>query len=316
MPADRSNCLSTLCLILICVTFTACSPTGPESSLEGRLAFLGGGSDGNFEILTGDADGSGVTRVIGGLPEFVDLAWSPDARSLLYATNFGGTIRFEIFTIDLSGANQKALSIDGRMPAWSPDGARIVFSSVNEASGHYDLFTMKPDGTDLQPLIESQQDKFAPVWSPDGSRIAFEARLGQSGIYVVNADGTDLRLVVGASSTAAVGAPAWSPDERRLAFNSTMHRAGERDPLGRYEIYVTDLEGSQVERLTFLSHERRAVRFPTWSPDGQAIAFESQTEVEGGVGFIYRIYVIGADGSDPREVPFGRGVRSPKWAPR
>ncbi|HAA77388.1 TPA: hypothetical protein DCE37_19930 [Candidatus Latescibacteria bacterium] len=68
--------------------------------------------------------------------------------------------------------------------------------------------------------------------------------------------------------------------------------------------------------MTSLSNERRALRFPSWSPDGHFIAYESQTESTDRLGFIYRIYVMLSDGEDPRKVDYGRGVRSPHWAPQ
>jgi Tol biopolymer transport system component len=299
----------------LCLSLFACSPTGPESSPGGRLAFLGGGSDGNFEILTGRANGSGMTTVIGGLPEFVDLAWSPDATEIVYATNFGGTSKFDLYTVNVRGSVNQALSVDGRMPAWSPDGQRIAFSVTNDESGRFDLYTMTPNGGDIRPLVQSALDKFSVAWSPDGGRIAYESRGGsRDGIYVAWADGSDPTMILG-SLNGAVGAPAWSPDGGRIVFESTMHRGDALDPLGQYEIYVMNADGSNVTRLTFLSHERRALRFPTWSSDDQSIAFESQTEIEGEVGFIYRILKMGVDGSDPKEIAFRRGVRSPKWSP-
>lgn len=132
-------------------------------------------------------------------------------------------------------------------------------------------------------------------------------------IYVMEADGTNPRRLTN-SGAAAVGAPAWSPDGNLIAYNATIHQT--ESGFGQFEIYVMASDGSGTRRVTHLSHVRRALRFPTWSSDGQKIAFESQVEVEDGVGFIFRIYVVNVDGSDAKEIDFGRGVRSPKWAPK
>lgn len=298
-------------LTALCSFFQACSPTGPESSLEGRIAFLGGGSNQTLEILAGRPDGSGVTRIVGDLPDFVDLAWSPDATILVYSTNFGGTSKFEIFTIKVDGTGNTKISPDGRMPAWSPDGSTIAFIAMNDATRSFDIFAMDVNGSGVRALTETSDNELWPAWSPEGNQIAYEA--GGRSIFVMDANGANPRRITN-TGNAAVGAPAWSPDGTRIAFNSTMHRDQSSIEFGQFEIYLMNADGSDVERLTFLSDVRRALRFPTWSADGRFIAFESQVEIE--LGFIYRVYTIGSDGSNPSEVRFGRGAKSPKWSPR
>jgi TolB protein len=50
---------------------------------------------------------------------------------------------------------------------------------------------------------------------------------------------------------------------------------------------------------------------PSFSPDGAQIAFESDR------GGQQQIYVMGADGSNPRRISFGEGAYSqPAWSPR
>jgi Tol biopolymer transport system component len=49
-------------------------------------------------------------------------------------------------------------------PAWSPDGSRIAFSATNVGAGKYDLFTVNPDGTDLQVVSEQKGDEAGVDW--------------------------------------------------------------------------------------------------------------------------------------------------------
>ena len=78
-----------------------------------------------------------------------------------------------------------------------------------------------------------------PRFSPDGKRLAFSSRRdGNSDLYIMNADGSDVRRVT--SHSAVDGAPAWSPDGKFLAFHSN------RD--GNFEIYTIRIEGSVVRR--------------------------------------------------------------------
>ena len=115
-------------------------------------------------------------------------------------------------------------------------------------------------------------------------RIAFEStRNGNSDIYVINADGSDLRQLT--SHPEWDHAPAWSPDGQRIAFHSL------RD--GNWEIYVMNADGSGVTRLT---NQLERDWLPSWSPDGKQIAFESHRDGNGNV------YVMNADGTNVRRL--------------
>jgi tetratricopeptide (TPR) repeat protein len=74
-------------------------------------------------------------------------------------------------------------------PVWSPNGGRIAFVSQEKSSD--DIWTMRPDGTDLWNRTPNvwEWDKH-PSWSPDSSRIAFWTnREGTKQIYVMDFEG-------------------------------------------------------------------------------------------------------------------------------
>lgn len=91
-------------------------------------------------------------------------------------------------------------------PDWSPSGHRIVFYQYTPTKG-LRIFTIKPDGTDRQLVIQDGRD---PVWSPDGRKIAF-TRDGHA--YTVNPDGSGVTEVPGTPKENGPSEilPSWGP---------------------------------------------------------------------------------------------------------
>ncbi|HEY1403627.1 MAG TPA: tetratricopeptide repeat protein, partial [Pyrinomonadaceae bacterium] len=122
-----------------------------------------------------------------------------------------------------------------------------------------------------------------PDYSPDGTRIAFASnRHGATEIYVMQADGTDVRRLT--FNTTEDDCPAWSNDGTKIAFQS------RRD--GQMEVYVMDADGSNQHNLTNNPVEDTR---PAWSPDGTRIVYGSNT-LDAPTN--YDIFTMRADGSD------------------
>jgi Tol biopolymer transport system component len=86
-----------------------------------------------------------------------------------------------LFVVDVDGSDLRRLTpwtMNAGLPSWSPDGSRIAFNSrdhsIAPGSGDAQIFTIRPDGTDLTRLTaETNAASFWPSWSPDGARIVF-----------------------------------------------------------------------------------------------------------------------------------------------
>ena len=147
-------------------------------------------------------------------------------------------------------------------------------------------------GSRLLALIEgapARPEVQSPVWSPDGRRIAFVNRRDGRALYVMNADGSGLRIVARVQPRAT---PAWSPDGRRIVFQGW----------GDGPVYVVSADGSGQRTLA------RRGNAPAWSPDGRRIAFS----ITG------KLYVVNADGSGHRtltRVMPGGGAATLAWSP-
>jgi Tol biopolymer transport system component len=160
----------------------------------------------------------------------------------------------------------------------------------------------------------------AAAATSDGRIVFGSSRDGNSGIYVMNDDGSNqINLTTGELFSHELD-PKWSPDGSRVAFTST--RDANVVPYNfNTEIYVMNADGSNQTRLTNNSSYDSG---PSWSPDGSKIAFVSDRHLPppppigpppAGPGHT-DIYVMNSDGSNPVRLTnntFSEG--QPDWSP-
>jgi Tol biopolymer transport system component len=190
-----------------------------------RIAFEGTPQTGPQGVYVMNADGNGVQRLTdpsrpAGYPD-----WSPDGSMLVFSQGFepapSGTGGVEIWIMDADGGNAHHVTGDegdtshesvDYGPRWSPDGGSIVFTHDR------DIYVVNVDGTGLTNLtLESGTDFYDrdPDWSSDGSRIVFastRSRGDGSGLYTMNADGSDVRPVLKRALGLCCPQPDWRGD--------------------------------------------------------------------------------------------------------
>ena len=106
-------------------------------------------------------------------------------------------------------------------PLWSPKGDLIMFSRL--ADGDYEIYTVKPDGSEVRRLTNSRGNDAHMAWAPDGAHIVFTStRMGfkdeaiytdapqpYGEIFVMRADGSDVQQLT--DNQWEEGTPAWQP---------------------------------------------------------------------------------------------------------
>jgi Tol biopolymer transport system component len=225
---------------------------------------------------------------------------SPPVRGkIVYSTDQGENVRTaEIYSIGADGSQRRNLTRnqgnDGDF-TWSPTGDRVAFWSYR--AGASGLYVMRADGTGLQVLTSADiHVSGTPTWTPDGRRLAFTAYRQEYGIWVVGADGSDLRLLAEGRS------PVWAPVGSRIAF------------LGESPAYLRPLEVVDADSGDRLHVADGIVLSPpTWSPDGRALAF---VHIDTGAGN-QALYRVDAGGGPQQVLVSGPDMElaTPAWSP-
>lgn len=229
--------------------------------------------------------------------------WSPDGSRIVYdAEDSDG---HAIWVAKADGSDAFKLVDDGSVPSWSPEGTKIVFARpdnelmvpIGEGSSAsaFHLYVMDADGTNVRRLTDGQYADYSPTWSPDGTQIAF-IRSGL-GLFVMNADGSDQRAVLGPG--AEIGPPDWSPEGTSIALTVNGVDGGRPGGVMLVSVNASDttaiVPGTEADYPDYVSN-------PTWSPDGQWIAYIH--------GYPGEIVIVRPDGSDRRTLHVDPGTDS------
>lgn len=192
---------------------------------------------------------------------------------------------------------------------WSPDGKYLTFNgmlvkSMQPFSMEADIFTAKPDGTELKKITGEGVNEFSSSFSKDGKRLYFGASPADkktvSDIVSVKTDGTDLVSLT--KGTGRNSEPSVSPDGKWVAFES------DRDG-GKPQIYVMKIDGSDMKRLT----NDTAIAFytPVWSPDGKKLVYYAEKGDRKD-----QVWTMNADGSNQTLLTGNIGHNFyPAWSP-
>ena len=206
---------------------------------------------------------------------------------------------YEIYATDLTtGVERPFITGPGydAEATVSPQGDRIVFTSTR--SGDLELWTSAIDGSDLFQVTDAVGYDGGAFFSHDGNKLVFRSTAFTPGneaaehaqyralldewlvrpsameIIVVNADGTGRRTLTQLGG--ASFAPSFFPDDQRVIFASNYH--DERERARNFDLFAIDLDGSNLEQITFYDEGERGRSFdsfPLFSPDGRYLAFSS-----------------------------------------
>jgi Tol biopolymer transport system component len=255
----------------------------PAYSPDGKtLAFIRRYGTSNREIYLVPAAGGEPRRLTHDNRTVDSLAWTPDGRTILFASDREGGNT--IWRIPVSGGAPERLSVgreDVFEVAISPQGNRLAYLQWLNDTNIWRWETPGSAGKPPVKLVASTRQDTNPQYSPNGEKIVFTSdRSGHLEIWMCESDGSNPVQLTYFNGPFA-GSPRWSPDGRQIAFDCTA--AGPRD------IYIVSAEGGPVRRLTTEPSEE--VR-PSWSRDGRWIYFGSN---RGGDWQVWKTPVAGGE---------------------
>jgi len=102
---------------------------------------------------------------------------------------------------------------------WSPNGQLIMFQQFLSPEGEtdinsFEIAVLNVQTGEVKALTNNNYMDIAARWSPDGSKIAFLSQAGgidDSEIYVMNADGSEVKKVTNTKEGAYATFPSWRP---------------------------------------------------------------------------------------------------------
>ncbi|HEX4998387.1 MAG TPA: hypothetical protein VFY29_09180 [Terriglobia bacterium] len=268
--------------------------------------------------------------------ENAEAYFSFDGKKIIFQSTREPYKCDQMFTMNLDGSDVKRLSSGlGRTTCgfFTPNGKRVIYASTHlggpdcppnpdRSNGYvwpifrtFDIFSAKPDGSDLKRLTTTDGYDAEGVVSPDGRKILFtSARDGDLELYEMNVDGSDQRrLTVGLGYD---GGAFYSQDGQWIVWRA--NRPATAEEIARYkelfarelvmpsqmEIMLMRADGSQVKQLT----SNGAANFaPYFHPNGRQIIFSSDVNNKSRGIPNFDLYLIDRNGGPMEQITFDEG---------
>lgn len=154
------------------------------------------------------ADGTGAEALTDGRVHSGFPSYSADGKQIVFRV-WGEDDERGLRIMDVETRTVRKLTEKpDNLPSWSPDGQRIVFTRKVDDK-HFQICTIRPDGSDYRQLTDTQSSNGHAVWSADGRILwsgsehgfrdeaaLYDNTFQQYGqIYAMSADGSGQRLL-------------------------------------------------------------------------------------------------------------------------
>jgi TolB protein len=273
---------------------------GVAGICESKIYFVSDRS-GHKEIWAMDYDGSNQKQLTHLSSISLSPRISPDGSRVAFSSLTKTGWEIMMYSQDLNRViGFPHMGGTNLSPAWSGDGLKLAFSSSR--GGQPQIYVADASGANLKRMTTSRGPDVSPVWNrKTNGQIAFVS--GQTGlpqVYSMEADGTNQQRI---TEQGYAVSPAWAPNGQFLSL-SWIRKYGPGEP-GSSDIYLMDIASKQWVQLT---HDGGRNDFPSWSPDGRHIVFQSSRSGK------EEIWMMLANGTKTRQLTFTGRNTQPNWS--
>lgn len=225
-------------------------------------------------------------RVVPGFYSAAESYFSPDGqRLILNARLIEQEDEYHVYTVRLDGTDIRRINSLGADACsyYFPDGQRLIFTSTRDnprlPRGDFsdpanyptgaELYTCRPNGSDLRRLTRNELYEAEVSISPDGQWVLFGRMIdGKMDLWRMRPDGTGEFQITNTPEMQEGGA-FYLPDSRHIIFRAwDIKDQGQRGmPM---TIYTINHDGTDLKRIT---HEEGVNWSPHPSPDSVHFVF-------------------------------------------
>lgn len=199
-------------------------------------------TEGIITVTNTDSSSSWVVSTMGATRQ-TRPTFSPDGSKLAFHGKDGALYVMKMSELG-TGAPQTVATgtrdyIEGYSTmSWSPDSKKIAYVGYN--GDDEDIFVVNLENMSIVNMTNDEAEDGMPVFSPDGTKIAYGKM--ESGLWIINADGTNNTRIIQMGNNEFPVWPQWSPDGTRIIYLTDLD-----DGVGT--LWMLNVGTKQTQRL-------------------------------------------------------------------